>query len=165
MVTPRQNIAVPRTSAVLPLPWYWMQRSFAAPPATYLEQPGKVKLWSQRIVSCWSIQGDAGTGICSLSSWTLLRIQGSWLCNKMPLYTALSSSYFNFWCKYRFISNSFCCQFSLVYVSFKIATCFEASSSLLNHLERASSSRMSSSRAALKSLHRALQLLLHVSIS
>lgn len=44
--------------------------------AALQDQPGNVKLWSQRIVSCWSVQGDAGTGICSLSTWTLRRIQG-----------------------------------------------------------------------------------------
>lgn len=44
-----------------------------------LEQAGKVKLWSQRIVGCCSVQGEAGTGICCLSSCTLLRMQGFWL--------------------------------------------------------------------------------------
>lgn len=107
----------------------------------HLEQPGSVKLWSQRIVS-WSVQGDAGTRICSVSSWTLLGIQGFWLHNKTPLYTTLSSSHFSFWCKYWFISNSFCCWFSLVYVSFKLSTSFEARSSLLNYLKRANTSRI-----------------------
>lgn len=49
-----------------------------------------------------------------------------------PLYAALSSSRFNFWCKYWFISNSFCCWFSLVYVSFKSSACW------LQYLKRAS---------------------------
>lgn len=45
---------------------------------------------------------------------------------KTPLYTALPSFYFNFICKYWFISNSFCRWLSLVYVSFKSSACFEA---------------------------------------
>lgn len=164
MVTQQQNVIVPYARTALLLPWYRMQRSLLLSLVT------SNKLWSQRIVSCWSVQGDTGTAICSLSSWTLLGIQGFWMCNKRTLYTTLSSSYFNFSCKYWFISNSFCCWSSLVYTSFK------SSVLRINYLKEPIPLElpqscywllkldMSSPRTAFKGLYRILHLLLYVSI-
>lgn len=117
MVTQQKTTTVPPHSCCPASPQSWIQRSLLLSLGIW-NNLVIVKLWSQRIVSCWSVQADAGTGICSLSSRTLLRIQGLQGRNKTALYAGLSRCYLSFWWKYWFIPNYLSCWLSLVHLRF-----------------------------------------------
>lgn len=98
-----------------------------------------VKLWSQRIVTCRSVQGDAGLSCCCL----------------------------NFWWKYWFITNYLSCWLSLVHLRFwgylsaplKEAVpqeCYQSCYWIMKSVM--------SSRVALKKFYRLPQILLCISI-
>lgn len=166
MVTQQKNTTVPPHSCCPASSQSWIQRSLLLSLGIW-NTLVIVKLWSQRIVSSWSVQGDAGTGIRSLSSRTLLRIQGLQWHNKTSLYAGLSCCYLNFWGKYWFIHNYLSCWLSLVHSTFwgylsaplkqqVTRECYQSCYWILKSVK--------SSRVALKKLYRTPQILLCISI-